>query len=151
PAAPPAPAPAPAAAPAPAPAPPPTRPAEPLRELTLGKPRSSRPVIEYPTSAAGGSGGSEADLDEIGNRCRVKADARGRAAAKLRGKEGGGGNGNGTAAEPDVAAWTGKWLDLYYFGNAPGAVRTADVAKMDELAGCLEAVAEALATAREVR
>lgn len=116
-------------------------PVEPLRELTLGKPRPS-PSIEYPSGAT--DAGSE--LADLEDRCRRKAEAvRGVAARLMSNGDQVGVGDRFVSSDPEVAAWADR------LANDPRVPpRPLDPAMLNDLAGCFDALAEALALARDV-
>jgi len=116
-------------------------PVEPLRELTLGKPRPT-PSIEYPS----GSTDSGTELVDLEDRCRRKAEAVRGVVARL--------NAGGDQADvgdpfdsrdPEIAAWADRLVS-----DPRVPPRPLDPAMLNDLAGCFDALAEALALARDV-
>jgi hypothetical protein len=116
---------------------------EPLRELTLGR---SRPAPAEPPQA------SVADLDlaAIMGRCRVGAEGARRAAARQRRiREGGAAENETLPEDPEIAACTDRLADHFYWMNSPPS-QPADISLLDDLGGCFDAVAAAIALVLDI-
>ena len=119
-----------------------SRPAEPRKELTLGGSRPNAPKIEYPSAASVGGD----DLDDLADRCRLKAEAARGLAARLRpGQER-----PPAPGDPAIAAWADRVADAYFSRHSPGGSRTIDVALVNDLGGSFEALAVAFDLVNEV-
>lgn len=121
------------------------KPNEPLRELTFGRSSPPAPVVSRSQVTA-----TEADLTEIEERCRLKADGARWAANRLRrNHEGTGLDFEASSSPPDIAAWAGRLTDCFFWANSSDAEQTPDISLIDNVAGCFDAVAEALALVPE--
>jgi hypothetical protein len=122
---------------------------EPLRELTLGQsgppkrdPRSDSPTMFQPKAARD-------DLIHLENRCRRKSEAAHWAAERLRrAREGNYCVIENAPEEPEMAAWGGGLVDSFFWSEATNNAPSVDFALIDNVGGCFEAVAEALALVR---
>jgi hypothetical protein len=123
---------------------------EPLRELTLG--RRAAPPTQAP-HPPGRSARPEADVDDLGrieSRCRSKAEAARRAAERQRrALEGTDPQVEDAPADPEIAAWAGRLTDCFYWQDAPDIERPPDIALLDDVGGCFEAVADGLSLVAE--
>jgi hypothetical protein len=125
------------------------RPAEPLRELTLGRPasaqgdpRSTATVLPMPRSA-------HDSLREIESRCRRKTEAARWAAERLRRiREGNRSEVDNPLLDQEMAEWAERLTDCYYWMRASESSEEAKLWLLDDLGGCFETVAEALALVR---
>jgi hypothetical protein len=122
---------------------------EPLRELTLGQspPPKSDPRAVPP--AASQRKAPADDLARLETRSRQKAEAAHRAAERLRRAR----EGNDCAIEdapidPELVAWGGGLVDSFFWLQATNIASSVDFALVDNVGGCFEAVAEALALVR---
>ncbi len=119
---------------------------EPLHELTLGRSRPAPPETELPRMDAIDEG---PDLGEIEARCRLKAEGARLAASRLR-RIGAGGAPGGDQGDPEVAGWADRFVDAFYFMDAGDSSPTPDIALLNDLGGCFEALAGASALARDI-
>ena len=129
--------------------------AEPLRELTLGQPRSP---------ARGRSSDAGASASGDGRRSKTSPPSK-RGAGGRRRRLGGLPSASGASRKdplrpgtprtrPGIRSWSG-WIerltdDVYWMSAKPGPDLDREPI-LDELAGCLETVAESLALAREAQ
>jgi hypothetical protein len=113
---------------------------EPLKELTLGRTRPSTGPVEVPDVS--GAAGPDDDPEGIEGRCRRKAEAARLAASRLRQEVP---PGETAPDDPEAATWADRFTDCYYWRNKPDTSQPAGVAPLDDVGGCFEAVAEALA------
>jgi hypothetical protein len=117
---------------------------EPLRELTLGRRAAS---IIPPTASARGPSRPDSDTDElegIAERCRAKCDAlRWQVECHRRVWEGVESPIEDAAIDPEMAAWAGRLVDCFYWLEED-TVQSSDFSLLDDVAGCYEAVAEAV-------
>ena len=125
---------------------------EPLRELTLG--RSAPASTENQGKLAFGSRplALHEELAGIEANCRWKAEAaRWVAERLLRIRE------RNDCREPDMpmdsemAKWADKLADCFCFVQASESSHEADLSWLDDVGGCFETLAEALAAVRELR
>jgi hypothetical protein len=127
------------------------RPAEPLRELTLGRPNPSRsPVkpVAIKTSTPDAPGD---ELAPIEARCRKKADAARWAASHERWlQQGADLDDDGPSPDPEITRWADTLTNGFDWGDATDPAQDVDVSALDDLGGCFEAVAEALALVRGI-
>jgi hypothetical protein len=122
---------------------------EPLRELTLGRsappkrdPRSESPAVFRPKSAPG-------ELIHLENRCRRKSEAAHWVAERLRrAREGNYCVIENAPEEPEMVAWGNGLVDSFFWSEATNNAPSVDFALIDNVGGCFEAVAEALALVR---
>jgi hypothetical protein len=120
--------------------------AEPLRELTLGrsspsksKPRSVRPVMTPPQT-------THDELTQIETRCRRKGEAARWAAERVRRlREGNDFQAENPPAEPEMVDWANRLTDCFFWKSASQTSQQADISLLDDVGGCFESLAEALA------
>jgi hypothetical protein len=118
---------------------------EPLRELTLGRSRASPPGIppvptEMPQPLV-----ADVDLAEIMSRCRLNAEGARRAAARQRRiREGDAAEAEISLEDPEIVAAANRLADHFYWMNSPPS-KPAEIALLDDVGGCFEAVAGAIA------
>jgi hypothetical protein len=125
--------------------------AELLRELTLGRSRPSPAEIQYPPRATTRPVVTDADLAEIEARCRLKAEgARWAAARQRRIREGGDFQAEIAPEDPAIVEWADRLADCFYWMNSPDASQPADISLLDDVGGCFESVAEAIALVRDI-
>ncbi len=123
---------------------------EPLRELTLGR---LQPAKEERGSASTSvsRGAAQDDLEGIEERCRWKGEAARWAAERLfRMLEGNecpvsGGPGGGPMAE-----WADKLTNCFYWAKASESSGQTDPSLLEDVGGCFESLAEALASVRVI-
>ena len=126
--------------------------AEPLRELTLGQSRpSTMPGSSDPGTPPKRSR-SPGDIASLEARCRRKAEAA-RWAAECQRRIGEGSDpsvsNDDVTLDQELAGWTERLTDGFYWMSSKGVENVNPEAVLDEVAGCLEAVAESLALAGE--
>jgi hypothetical protein len=125
---------------------------EPLRELTLGR---SVPIRSEPR--AGSAFATHAtlpnnELAEIETNCRRKAEAARWAAERLlRIREGNDCRELDLPMDSEMAAWTDRLTDCFGWVQASEISEKADLSLLDDIGGCFETLAEALATVSDVR
>jgi hypothetical protein len=129
----------------------PTDPAkEPLRPLTLGQGRpesSNRPHAPDTSSRAAAP---DDDLSDLVTRCRLKADAARLAAERQREiREGTDQAGIDDPSDPELLSWADRFTDAFYWWSASDESRAAGLTRLDDLGGCYEAVASAIALVAE--
>jgi hypothetical protein len=123
---------------------------EPLRALTLGRSRHSPTEIKPPPAARTGPIVTDADLPEVESRCRLKAEGARRAAARLRRiREGTDPRAVISPEDPEIVAWADRLTDRFYWMNSPDASRPADISLLDDVGGCFETLAGAIALVRD--
>jgi hypothetical protein len=122
--------------------------AEPLIELTLGRPRPSSDGLG--SSALKTSPVSWRDeLLALETRCRSKAEvARWAAEDQRRLHEGIELSPAGSTLDPDMSAWAEKLFDGFYWSSKSTTSITGEIDLLDQVGGCFEAVAESLAYVR---
>jgi hypothetical protein len=121
---------------------------EPLRELTLGRSTTARKLVSSPPTTGAMPRGSEAELAPIEARCRLKAEAARRAALRLhQACRGEAPTEEVAPGHPEIAEWAERWTDAFYWRYASEEAPPLDPSILDQLGGCFEAVAEALALA----
>jgi hypothetical protein len=125
---------------------------EPLHELTLGRsrpppgPEGVRPQ-PLPPSVDDGS-----DLEALAARCRGKAEAARWAAERQRRiRERLEVTDEGAPTDPMLRRWAESLEDAFYWGGAADPSGAPDIATLDEVGGCFEAVAEGLLLVRDAR
>jgi hypothetical protein len=119
-------------------------PPEPLLELTLGRRRPTPAEAKPPHGSTAAVQSSDAGLDKIEARCRLKAEAaRWAAACQRRIRQGTGIPADDAPLEREVIEWADKLTDCFYWMNTPDD-STPDVSLLEDLGGCYEAVAEAV-------
>ena len=128
--------------------------AEPLRELTLGQsPMSPKNSSIAPVSLPKPSRSGE-DVASLEARCRRKAEAA-RWAAECQRRIGEGADpivsSEEVSLDQELAGWIERLTDSFYWMSSKSGEKTNCEAFLDEVAGCLEAVAESLALAVEVQ
>jgi hypothetical protein len=123
---------------------------EPLRELTLGRPRSeSSQASPHPTKRGGGQAGQDDDLARLESRCRAKGEVARSIAERLRDMAEGQDLKHAEAPhDPELATWGEKLTNAYYWTRASEATADAELSILSQAAGCFEAVAEAAALVR---
>ena len=85
------------------------------------------------------------DLAEIAARCRLKAEGARRAAARQRRiREGGDPQAEVAPEDPEIVACADQLADHFYWMNSPPS-QPADISLLDDVGGCFEAVAAAIA------
>ena len=123
----------------------PVRDREPLRELTLGQ-RTASPIP--PPSPAGRDADRETDEDELERieaRCRAKAEAvRWQAESQRQLWEGVETPVEDDVVGPEMFAWADHLVQCFYFLDEQDDSYKADLSLLDDVAGCFEAVAEAV-------
>lgn len=125
--------------------------AEPLRELTFGRSRPSPAEIRYPPGATTRPVVTDADLPEIEARCRLKAEgARWVAACQRRIREGGGFQAEIAPEDREIVEWADRLTDCFCWTDPPDASQPADISSLDDVAGCFETLAEAIALIRDL-
>jgi hypothetical protein len=121
---------------------------EPLRELTLGRPRLP-PVPTGPRHLPEPTlepAAIDAELSRIGTRCRQKAEGARWAASRVRRIREGGELQTATAPEDtEILLWADRLVDRFSWANAPDASHLTEVSLLDNIGGCFETVAEAIA------
>ena len=132
----------------------PARPAQPLRELTLGRvrPVKDQPGPEpLPLASTGGTATTDADLPALEARCRLKAEGIRWAATRQRLQD------DGADFQFEIAPRDREILDrarglddCYLWMNTPNFVVPRDSTPLEDAAGWFEAVADGLALIREM-
>ncbi len=133
------------------PAPEDSRPArEPLRELTLGRSRSTPGTsdqLAHDTSLAD----TVADaIEGIAAHCRAKAEAARWAAERQRRiHEGYGWTDDDAPADTAMIEWAEELTDAFYWANATDAAGSPEISLLDHVGGCFETLAEAVAFVKD--
>jgi hypothetical protein len=118
---------------------------EPLRELTLGRSRSSPVPVLPPAGATARPLLRDAQLPGIEARCRLKAEgARWAAARQRRLREGSEFAAEISPNDPEIAHWADQLVESFFWVGVNNGTGPADIAFLDDLGGCFEAVAGAL-------
>lgn len=115
---------------------------EPLRELTLGQPRWPSDQTEHLRAKLGETPSTDDERRSLERRCRLKAAAAQYAAARVRQPAG------ALAQAPEdaeSAQWAAQLVDSFFWSSQQEPAGSCAPAVLDEVAGCFEAVAEALA------
>jgi hypothetical protein len=123
--------------------------AEPRLELTLGQVRAVAPRMPVPQQAKGSE--TAGSLAVLQNRCRRKAEAaRGAAETQHRIHEGTDVDlpADSTPLDPQLSTWASRLTDGYYW-MCSAVESPSEIAAIDDVAGCFDTVAEALALADE--
>jgi hypothetical protein len=121
----------------------------PLRELTLGRPSVSKSVSRPASSEMPRPRSTRDDLNQHEDRCRSKGDAARWTAERLRRlREGNGFPVENPPMDPEMAAWADRLADCFYWINSSETAQQRDLSLLDNVAGCFETVAEALALVR---
>ncbi len=128
--------------------------AEPLRKLMLGQSRpSARPSPSDPGALPKPSRSTEG-IASLEARCRRKAEAA-RWAAECQRRIGEGSalsmSGEEVTLDQELAGWVERLTDGFYWMSSKSGENANHAAVLDEVAGCLEAVAESLALAGEAQ
>jgi hypothetical protein len=120
---------------------------EPLRELTLGR-RSTTEQSTRPDSAAiNEPANRDDDIARLERSCWKKAGAARWAAERQRRLQQGYDpqvDDDDLPADPEIDEWADRLTDGFYWLNASGESRLADLTLLDDVGGCFEAVAIAL-------
>lgn len=127
--------------------------AEPLRELTLGQARHSRPARTTPAGSTPHHGvpDSNSEADALEAQCRAKGRSA-RWVAECRRRERDGADSiSEDLPDPEMKRWAESLTNAFYFQSAPEPSAAPRVSLLDDVAGCYEAVAESLALAAETR
>jgi hypothetical protein len=126
--------------------------AEPLKELTFGRKPSSRAEIQYPSRATSAPDSPVDALAMLEGHCRLKAEgARWAAACQRRLREGGDFQAEAAPEDRETLDWADRLTDCYYWLDASDGSPAPDLALFDDLGGCFETVAEALAVIQEIQ
>ena len=125
---------------------------EPRLELTLGRtaaPKSDPGPVESARKPSQRRPSDE--LVDLESRCRRKAAAAHWAAERLRrAREGNDFPVEQVPDDPEMAAWAERLMDSFYWLQSSAGTTPADVAVVDHVGGCFEAVAGALALVRGI-
>ncbi len=125
------------------------RAAEPLRELTLGRAMPPESNPQSVSTATARSKTTHDDLIEIETRCRRKGEAARWVAERLRRlREGNAFPVETPPIEREMVEWADRLTDCFYWMNASEVSEQADLTVLDDVAGCFETVAAALAFVR---
>lgn len=125
---------------------------EPLRELTLGQSRPTSPGDSIAPSMPAKRGVAGADLASLEARCRRKAEAaRWAAECQRRIREGADFHGADDPLDEEMAEWARKLTDGLYWMSSQTASDSAEVAILDDIAGCFDTIAESLALVQETQ
>jgi hypothetical protein len=121
-----------------------------LRRLTFGRAHASTAESRHFPGVAAGSVVTESDLLDIESRCRLKAEGARLAATRLRRDyEGGGFEAEIALEDPAIVECADRITDGFYWMNSPDASGPADISLLDDVGGCYETVAEAIAFVRD--
>jgi hypothetical protein len=124
---------------------------EPLRELTLGRSVSAKGEMGIAPTNVARAESTSARLAEIEARCRLRG-AAGRWAVErlLRIREGNDRPDLDAPTDPRIVEWAGKMTDCFYWVHSTGSSEHADLALLENAAGCFESLAEGLENMRDV-
>jgi hypothetical protein len=121
---------------------------EPLRELTLGRSRPAPAEQPHVPGPRIGPGMIDAELPHIEASCRRKAEAtRWAADRQNRIREGDYFEVETPATVREIAAWVDQLTDCFYWTNA---AEPAPISLLDDLGGCFETLAGAVALVRDI-
>jgi len=124
---------------------------EPLRELTIGRSSPSKSETRSASTAMFRPVTAHDDLIEIETRCRRKGEAARWAAERLRRiREGNGFQVENPPMDRQTVEWADRLTDCFYWMKSAEVSQQADLSVLDDVGGCFEAVAEALALVRVV-
>ncbi len=116
---------------------------EPLRELTLGRRVASTIPPPAPARGPARPDSDAEELEGLAGRCRAKCEAlRWQVECHRRLWEGVDSPIEDAMIDPDLAAWSGRLVDRFYWLDED-RFRSSDLSLLDDVAGCFEAVAEA--------
>ena len=117
---------------------------EPLRELTLGQ-STLRPPPVPPELGARAEAESE-EIERLAGRCQAKADTiRWQVESHQQLWQGVESPIDEAPVDPELVAWSGRLVDCFYWLDAEDPSRSADLSLLEDVGGCYEAMAEALA------
>jgi hypothetical protein len=117
---------------------------EPLRELTLGRRAASAIPPPAPERGPFRPDTDTDELDGIEERCRAKCEAlRWQVECHRRVWEGVESPVEEAAINPEMAAWAGRLVECFYWLEED-TLQSSDLSLLDDVAGCYEAVAEAV-------
>jgi hypothetical protein len=118
---------------------------EPLRALTLGQGRSSPPAIARSVGAPAQPAARDVPFPDIEGHCRLKAEgARWAAARQRRLREGSDYADEIAPDDPEITAWADRLLEDFFWAGVNNGTGPADIALLDDVAGCFEAFAAAI-------
>ena len=122
-------------------------PDESLRELTLGRSPSPKKDLRRRWRRYDCLESPHDDLVQLERRCRQKAETTHWAAERLRrAREGNQFAIDNAPVDPEMVAWGERLMDGFYFMQSSEESPPVEPAVVDNVGGCFEAVAEALAT-----
>ena len=123
--------------------------AAPLKELTLGRASLSRSKSPSVSPAMDRPKTKYDDLTAIEIRCRRKCEAARWAAERVRrARERNTFSVENPSIEPDLLEWADRLTNCFYWMQSSEDSLPADLSFVDDVGGCFEAVAEALALVR---
>jgi hypothetical protein len=121
-------------------------PAERLKELTFGRPSLAKTMPRSAAAAKPPPKPLHQELAEIEARCRRKSDAARWAAERVRQlRENCSFQADAPPVDHEMVKWADALTDNFFWLSASTAATGADPALLDDVSGCLEALAEALA------
>ncbi len=124
---------------------------EPLRELTLGRSVPARREAKPGSTRPAGPAAFEDEIETIEARCRKKADAARWAAAHERWLEQGAElDDEGPSPDPEITRWADTLMNGLLWQTAADPAASVDISVLDDLGGCFEVVAEAMALVRGI-
>jgi hypothetical protein len=126
--------------------------AEPLRELTLGRPASTGKPIFSRTPKTSDPKTIDDEITRIVDRCQKKAQAARWVAARQcrpRGEDGAGEE--NAPSDPEIAAWADRLTDGFCWSQASEESRPATISSLEDVGGCFQTVVEALTLAQSSR
>ncbi len=125
-------------------------PAEPLRELTFGRGSLSRSQPQTTAKSIPRPRGAYADLAELEARCRCKAEAARWAAECVRTlRRDNRFEAENAPADRKIQKWANQLADRLLWLSSSGSLGPEDLGPLENVAGCFETVAAALALARD--
>ena len=119
---------------------------EPLRELTLGRsvPVTSKPQTKL--TATSHPAAAHDELESLEARCRSKAEAARWAVERLlRMREANDCRELDAPVNPEMVGWASKITDCLYWVQSTEGSQEAELSLLEDLGGCFETLAEALA------
>jgi hypothetical protein len=125
---------------------------EPLRELTFGRSAPFKSEKRAEPTFASSLATSHDELAPIEANCRWKGEAARWAAERLlRIREGTDCRELDTPTGSEMAEWADKLADCFCWAQASESSDKADLSRLDDVAGCFETLAEALAGVASLR
>jgi hypothetical protein len=120
-----------------------------LRELTFGRPAVSKVMPRMAAAAKARPRSMDAELAEIETRCRRKGDAARWAAERVRQlRENCCFQADEPPGDQEMVRWADSLTDKFFWLSASSSSTQVDAGLLDDVSGCFETLAEAVALAR---